>query len=207
MAWVNTTTILYYKSFKIPERPCLFPTLSLHPVLNSFSISSLFFSQPLLPPTALSWLSAVCLCCFTVWSCSGHYPSKARESQQRRVADIPWFSRETPTYAEVWSLPHFLRQLYQAVDSHSACDIPTPHALSQHWYLLRYPSSAFIHLFSPPHRRPSHLHFLNSYLTHFNHFCILSRSIWTPNPPSTMPQTTGAYSPCPLYSPVHQPTH
>ena len=45
--------ILYYKSFNIPERLCLFPTLSLHPGPNSFSIYSLVFSKSLLTPTAL----------------------------------------------------------------------------------------------------------------------------------------------------------
>lgn len=160
-----------------------------------------YFLTSLFSTSATSYISFLAFCSLSLllhgvkllWT----LPQQSGREPTEKSCRYPMVFTRDSHLCWVWSLPHFLRQPYQAVDSHSACDIPTPHALSQHWYLLRYPSSAFIHLFSLPHCRPSHLHFLNSHLTHFNHFCILSRPIWTPNLPSTMPQNTRAYSPLP----------
>lgn len=120
------------------------------------------------------------------------------EQQRANSCTYPTVFTQDSHFAEVWSLPHCLRQPYQAVDSHSACDIPTPHALSQRWYLLRYPSSAFIHTCFP---------FLTAglltYIFWIPIFLILAISAFYQDQfglqtcPPQCPRHIGAYSPLP----------
>ena len=154
-------------------------TLSVFPhwsFLNLFSLLQLS-----------SWLSPACLHHFMVWSQLWTLSQQRDRSQQKRVKDILQLTCKIPTYTEVWSPPIFSPSCITVL-THIQLVIPQHHMLSQYCHLLRHPSSAFIYLFSLPHRRPSYLHLLNSHLTHFNHFCILSRSLWTLNLLSTIPK-------------------
>lgn len=197
MSSLNLPSVIYLKdwvSFWLCPH-ILELTLSIFPHWSFLNASHSYSSLP-------GFLQFVCVVSWCEAS-SGHYPSRVTESQQKCVKDILWLTCKTPTYTEVWCLPHFLPQTYPSADSYSACNNPTPHALSQYCYLLRHPSSSYTHSFSLPHWRLPYLHFLISHFTHFNHFCILSRSLQTLNLFSTISKsywTLQSLAPCTLQS-------
>lgn len=178
--------ILYYKSFNIPKRLCLFTTLSLYPEPNPFNISSLVFSKSLLTPTGLFLaFSSLSILFHGVKPVLDTIPAERQRANRKELRISYGLHARLPLTLKSGLFPIF-SPICITVLTHIQLVISQHHMLSQYCYLLRYPSSVYIYLFSLPHFRPFYLYLLNFHLTHSNHFCILSRSHWTLNLPSTI---------------------